>query len=51
MMNEVKTVLGVDQELDGHLSRMGGSVLSMDTVRCSWFSVCDRKNLIVDTKM
>jgi len=30
---------------------MGGSELSMNTFRSSCFSVCDRKNLIAETKM
>jgi hypothetical protein len=32
-------------------SQMGGSVLSMNTVCSSWFSIGDRKNLIADSKM
>jgi hypothetical protein len=51
MMNELKTVLWVDQGLDGTFSRMGGSKLSMNSLCSSCFSVCDRKNLIAETKM
>jgi hypothetical protein len=46
-----KTVLWVDQDLDGTFKRMGGSKLSMNTFCSSCFSVCDRKNLIAKTKM
>ena len=47
----LKTVLGVDRDVDGTFSRMGGSKFSMNTFRSSCFSVWDRKNLIAETKM
>jgi hypothetical protein len=51
MMNKLKTVGWVDQELDGLFRRMGGSELRMIASSLSYFPVCDRKNLIAETKM
>jgi hypothetical protein len=51
MMNELKTVLWVDQDWTVHSAGWGGSKLSMNSFFSTCFSVCDRKNLIAETKM
>jgi hypothetical protein len=52
MMNELKPSCGLIRGIgDGNSGGWEGSKLSMNSFRSSCFSVCDRKNLIAETKM